>query len=193
MPEVLSSLRGPRGIANEHRPGDNGLIAWFMDPRLVNAGVAMTAQTLYLQKLHIREDETISKLMVYISTASTSQNANNFLLLYSKSGTLLGRSADQSTAFRSLGLKEATLTAEAGQSLSIVGDEDQYVWAGIHSITQGTTPAQAMRGHGFTALTNAGIAAAPYAAGMFTGLASVQTSFTPGSMIINWGYWIAAA
>ena len=114
------------------RPEDQALIAWAFDP--VGAGFTsvITAGALYLTKMRLAKAATITNIIQHIGTGGSSLTANqNYLGLYSSSGTLLRSSADQSTNWQSLGSKTTALTTPYSAAAGIY-------YVGM--LSNGTTP-----------------------------------------------------
>lgn len=125
-----------------HRPSDNGLITETMDIGQADSSNfgAPGSGVICVSQLWIPEAAPISKLVYLVNTQGTGLTAGqNLVGIYNAAGTLLGKSATQESAgVISTGLKEATLTAEAGQSLTVPGGDDYWVYAAMLFV--GTTP-----------------------------------------------------
>ncbi|MFF1709327.1 hypothetical protein [Streptomyces sp. NPDC058268] len=164
-------------------PADHNLLTWTQDPRtLRSTGDTTTAGVVYLSKLKIVNRSTVvSNILVGVVTAGATLTAGqNLVGLYNSSGTLLATSADQSTAWTTVGLKTAAI---APQTLAV---GNYYV--GI--LSNGTTrPVFATgAGHGQDGVTNAGLTTAT-AAFLTSGAAqtAMPASITLGSASQNSG------
>lgn len=163
-------------------PSDHGFITWSQDPAtLRSAGDTTTAGVVYLVKLKVPVAGNISNLHVGVVTAGATLTTNqNFLGLYSSSGTLLATSPDMTTAFGTTGFKTGAITPTAVS----VG----YVYLGI--LTNGTTPPifGTGGGHGVATVTNANLTTATarwLTSG--TGQTALPGSITLGSASQNSG------
>lgn len=102
-PDTLRGVPGPK---------DHGLEAWSIDPRVITGSVAPTSGTLTLAGIRIDRAVTLANLHVYVGTLGAGLTAGQCLLgLYDSAGTLLGQTADQSTAWTSVGAKKAALVS----------------------------------------------------------------------------------
>lgn len=129
---------GPRRYVQDITPEEIGFKAWSFDPIYATLNVALPAGQIVFARVPIPETITLANLHVYVDVAGATLTAGqSFGLVYSKTGTLLGRTADQASAWVSTGEKTMALTAEAGQSLAITGSPTQWVLAAAYSV--GTT------------------------------------------------------
>lgn len=161
------------------QPQDHGLKAWTQDPAgCGSTGSILTAGTVYLCKVILRNAATISNLYIGITTAGSTLTAGqNAVGLYDTSGNKLVEGADQTTAFGTSGLKTIAVTPTA-------------LAAGAYYVailSNGTTPPALMRGNGASASTlNVGFAAS---AGRFldysTGLTALPATITMASATTN--------
>lgn len=83
-------------------PADHGLLAWPWDPTHATAATLIpTAGTIFVVKLHMPATGAVTKIWTQIITAGATLTASeNFAGIY-QGGTLLGATADQSTAWLS--------------------------------------------------------------------------------------------
>lgn len=120
------------------QPRHNKLLAWTYPPELSLSSVAGTGGVLYLGRVYIPETITVANLLMYVGIAgATLTAAQNWAGFYDASGALIAKTADQTTAWASAGLKTMALTAEAGKSLTIVGGPDVAIW--VAHLSNGTT------------------------------------------------------
>lgn len=114
------------------RPAWNKYLAWNYDvAMLAGSTTTLTLQQLYLMKIEVPDTMTFANVVVQVGTAGTGLTAV-YASLFNSTGTRLGNSADQSTAFNSgTGSKISPLTVDSGQSLTIIGGKGVYVYAAI--------------------------------------------------------------
>lgn len=149
---------------------DQNIAAWSEDFALVTSGAQLTAGQLHLAKVILRHPRAISKIAHHIFTAGSGLTAGQcFIGLYSAAGALLGQSADQATAWASVGYKNPAIT---GGPLNLAAG---VYYVGI--LGNGTTqPSVSRVGSGAGSLMNAELAttalrSATYgAAGTYTAL-----------------------
>ncbi|NUQ95301.1 MAG: hypothetical protein HOY79_01620 [Streptomyces sp.] len=98
-------------LDNTNCPADQGLIAWTSDG--IATGSANPASGgVRLGRIILRRAATITNIWLSVVTAGSGlASGQSFVGLYSPSGTQLGVSADQSTAFASAGVKQIALTS----------------------------------------------------------------------------------
>lgn len=90
---------------------DSGLLAWSFDPTIATQTFLTTAGVLYLSRVVLTGQQTITNGLVGLTTAGgTLTSGQNFLALYNSSGTRIAVSADQTTAFATAGLITAAWT-----------------------------------------------------------------------------------
>jgi hypothetical protein len=122
---------------------------------------------------------SVTNITVAISNAGSGlTSGQNFMGLYSSSGTLIGTTADQTTNFSSTGIKVAALI---GGPYTITGGSNTFVWVAF--VANGTTlPKPIGSGIGVVGLANLGLTAATYR-GAYNGTAStaLPSSITPSS------------
>jgi hypothetical protein len=75
-------------------PPDEALLAATYDPVLCDAATQVTAGTLYLMRLNIRQGITVSFLRFGMSVSGSGTSTGTFVGLYSAAGKLLSGSAD---------------------------------------------------------------------------------------------------
>lgn len=90
---------------------DSSLLAWSFDPTIATQTFLTTAGVLYLSRVVLTSQQTITNGLVGLTTAGgTLTSGQNFLALYNASGTRIAVSADQTTAFATAGLITAAWT-----------------------------------------------------------------------------------
>lgn len=186
-----SALAAPADHAHPRttwEAADHGLLTWLADPALCQNSQtpASGAGVLQLVRLHLPVAATVSSVCLYVSTAGSGLTSGQcWAGLYSTAGALLSAvSADQSTAWASVGLKSMALATPQSCAAG-----DYYVgW-----FANGTTLPAFLRAVGSSA-GNAGLAAA--SARFATG-ATGQTTAAPASAGTlagsSAGFWAALA
>jgi hypothetical protein len=102
------NLSAPYG--HNPSPQDQGLRAWSYDPVLQVASTVPTGGVLYLIKIPVHTAAPIASILVEVVTAGSGLTAGqNFAGLYSPSGTLIAKTADQGSAWTSTGLRRMAL------------------------------------------------------------------------------------
>ena len=93
-------------------PQDQNLLAWNYDPNVGGSGTAMpTAGTGYMMAVPVREQISVTNIVMYCTTAGATLTASEcFAVLYNSSGTKIGATADQSSAWTSTGTKTMALS-----------------------------------------------------------------------------------
>ena len=100
------------GVAvNNWLPEDLGYKAWTTDPATMsNAVLMVTAGALHLQRLKLRSPAPITNVHLFLSAGGTSLTVGQcFAGLYNGAGTLIGTTADQSTAWLTAGVQNMAL------------------------------------------------------------------------------------
>lgn len=183
---AAGTLIAPGGAA---APSDHGLTAWTYDPALAVSATTPTSGVLNLTRVHVRETRTISNILVGVGTAGTAlTSGQNLLGLYTSAGTLVGQTADQTTAWGSASTKTAALTAPYIA-------QPGFYWVGILSVASTTTASFARAGGGgATAVSSAGLAATAARFGSYlTGQTALPASLTLASIaqVTNGTFWAA--
>jgi hypothetical protein len=176
------------------RPSYNNLLIATSPVTSIDAIPSPTAGVLLVTRIYVPTAVTLATMNYIVATAGSGAQlpVNVFIGVYSRTGTLLGKTAAQDTPVQSTGNKTAALTAEAGQSLAITGGANEYVWGAVLIGTQSTV-AVVLRGvGGGSALTlNAGLSASSpfYSGSIGTGQTALPASFTTTSLTPAAGYW----
>lgn len=107
-------LVGPEGV-QLWTPAMHGLIAATFNPASATNNVSVNTQ-LFTGRIPLRTAKKVTNLVAYVGTASgTLTTAVGGV--WKLDGTLIARTASQTTGWSTTGLKTMALTAEAGQSL----------------------------------------------------------------------------
>lgn len=176
-------------------PRYHNLLAWNFDPMLASSTAANTgAGQRGYYKVPIHEDMTVTAAGIYVATGGTGATAlaNCFLGLYDASGTRLGVSADQSTAWATVGFKSAALTADAAGSLNLSGGPDSYVYVGEIVGTMSTTAVGFARNvSGSSGIPNLNLSGASLRAGVNgSGQTTLPATFTPSGLAGALPLWV---
>lgn len=166
---------------------DAGLLAWNYDVGLSSNSTAPTTNVVNLVRINIRQAISVTNVLIGVTTAGgTLTSGQNFVGLYNSAGTLIGTSADQTTAWGTTGLKTAALT---GGPFALAAGT--FVWAAIVSNTGATTPALFRTASLNAAGMNAGFAAATARwATNGTATTALAGTITPASNVVaGVGYW----
>jgi hypothetical protein len=98
-------------LAGQFAPADYGWISWAFDPALA-VGAAPSNGVLIVVGLKVSEPTTVTNIVLGVQTAGSGlTTGQNFAMLYSPTGALLSSTADQSTAWASVGAKTMALTS----------------------------------------------------------------------------------
>jgi hypothetical protein len=166
----------------EFRASDMGLQTWTGDPVYATATSILTAGTVYMVKLNVRQAITATNAVYAVTTAgSTLTSGQNFVGLYDSSGSRVAVSADQTTNWGSAGAMTTPFTAP----VSLTAGSYYLAW-----VSNGTTPITLARGTGLqSAMVNIGLSAATYryttgGTGL-TGQTSLPASVTMSSRTIG--------
>lgn len=168
-------------------PQDQNLLAWTYDPVLQTSNTAPAAGVLTLIRVPVyRACLVTSILLEVVAAGSGLTSGQNAVGLYTAGGTLIGKSADQSSAWASTALKTAALSG--GPYYVSQG------WVYVVILVNGTTPPTFGRAtvQGASAI-NAGLTAstARYAVNA-TGQTSLPASITmSASTLSSVAYWAA--
>lgn len=166
-------------------PGDHNLITWTMDPALTSGfGTILTAGVLYLARMKLPEDTTVTNLIASVTTGGSTLTAGqNFGALYTSAGTQVAITADQSTAWTGSGAKTMAL---AGGPYALTAGT---YYAAL--LANGTTPPTFLRGHGVSTSTlNIGLtASAGRSLTSGTGQTTPPASVTLASASLDFKAW----
>lgn len=172
-PTVNGAAIGASSSTNvDAQPADNGLLTWTCDPAAYSTASQMSGSgTLNLSRVHLPVGATITTLWTFISTVGSGLT-NSYAALYKAADrTLLGQTADQSTAWTSAGAKSMALVSPI-----TVPAGDYYVafWC------NGTTPPAILRGAASGAINNLNISSA--ANYRWATIASAATTTAPSPL-----------
>lgn len=113
-------------------PSDNGLLAGNFDPGEAGDQIDTLNGEILWSKLWVPQRVTIANLVANLSSPGSGFSSGNYGMLYSSAGTLVAKTAEQSTPWATAGVKSMALTVEGGQSLTL-GGPGVYVIAGVMS------------------------------------------------------------
>jgi len=169
-------------------PSDNGLLAANAPPATANGGSgALTAGTLYLQKVWIRQPFTATTMWMVCSSAGSGASTHTFIGLWNSSGTLLTGSADVSASLGTAGVVSAAWTTPQALTVGM-----GFVWAGFIVNYATTQPGFRTLSSNSVSAMNVNLSAANYAACVngtgLTALANITPSSNtqPGSAFPLW-------
>lgn len=153
-----------------------------------STAILTTGGSVFGVALNVRRTFTASNLVASITTAGATLTANsNWGLLFNSAGTLIGQSADQSTAWTSTGLITMALTAKSTGSLTLAPG---LYWAAV--VGTGTTLPVFAKSGAPVSLYNAGVSAALSRTGVLaTSVTTAPGNITPSSITQSTGlpYW----
>lgn len=177
------------------QPSDNNLLA-ASDPLPTATGNnnLMTAGTLNLSKIPIRQAMTLSNLWFMMQTAGVGASSGSFVGLYSSAGALLTGSADIGAAFTAAGpVVVGPLALTTPQALAA----GSFVWAAILMNLATTQPTlQRVGAAGSILFANLGLTAAQFRyAANGTLLSALPANIGPGSNTTGGGFtfWAGAS
>jgi hypothetical protein len=175
--------------ANTYQASDLSLKAWNYDPAATSNSTLTTNGTVYLAQITLRYAQTISNLLVGVSTAATSPTANqSFLGLYDSTGALVASTAAGAidTALASSGLLTGTVQTPYAAAAGT------YWVAFLNNAGTAATLARAS-GSSLT-IANAGAAAASLRFAVNgTGRTTLASPITPGSNTATGAFTMWAA
>lgn len=161
----------------------NGLLLSAYDPLLVSNSFGQSSGVIFLVRLDVPRTVTLANLLTLVRTQGSSlTSGQNWGGYYSSGGVLLGKTADQTTAWGTAGLKTMAVSAEAGQSLTVPGSTTAFVLAAF----LGNGSAAAQMGLVVTA-TSGALANLGYAAGTGLRFGTIGTGQTtlPSSITLS--------
>jgi hypothetical protein len=165
-------------------PSDVGFLGWTYDPALTGQAITPTTGVIWLARLNVRTPITVTNIILVLKTAGVTLTANeNFAGLYNSSGTLVGGTADQSTAWTTNGTKTITL---AGGPYAI--NPGVYFVAVVSNFTGSAPVFHALQNDNAT-ITNIGLAASAARAatnGTGTSLSTLTLSSNTVQQQILW-------
>lgn len=169
-------------------PADRGYAAWNFPLQYAPGGTALgTAGTLYLSRIRRVPAQTISNIHCFVNVIGSSLTSGQcFAALFTAAGSNVAVTADQATAWASIGVKTMALAAPyANPSVA-----DLYVGAWFN----GTTGPQLWRmATGFSgAIPNVGLSAPNLqAATADTGLTTTPPANLGTQTLLSIEYWFA--
>ena len=150
----------PYGSDINNDPSTHGFLAWTFSPLAVATSQATPAsQTMVLSKVWVPKAITVANASIIMSgTAMTGTPGYCGIGLYKSDGTLVAKTATMASAFASgtNAIKTASLSAEAGQSLTLTGGAGVYYYLSILCVTDGTLPTFYTAIGSSSAITNVG-------------------------------------
>jgi hypothetical protein len=174
-------------------PSDYSLLGWTGLPESMNQTFTPSAGVATYHKIKVPRTITIANVAYLVSTAGSGGSpANCFIAVYNSAGTQLGVSGSLVSAFQTPGYATAAITVNGGQSLTVAGGPNTYIWVGLLVGTQYTTALQ-LRGFGVNSgiPVNLGLTGTNMRSGSEgSGLSALPNSFTPGSLVSGALVWL---
>jgi hypothetical protein len=168
---------------------DMGYKSWAYDTAAASTPLITSTGTIYLIRLQCRRPETWTNRHLGITTAgSTLTSGQNFVGLYSSSGTRVAVSADITSTFAGTA-GEKTIPFATPASVT-----PGFYWGAI--LCNGSTPVTLVRGAGSVAdLGNAVVGASGRRFGTIGTGTSLPASITPSSIAATTSntYWVATS
>jgi hypothetical protein len=159
------------------RPADTGVIAWTADPFVCSTNAqALVAGKLMLAAFWVRKTATISTIGINVPTAGATLTASeNWAGVYNSSGTLMGQTADQSTAWAGTSTQSMAITSP----FSAPGG---MYWVAL--LFNGTTPPTLRGSAGAVGFVQLGQAAAASRVGVYgSAQTTLPSTITPASIV----------
>lgn len=167
-------------------PSDHGLAVWAFDPVAASGNQVLTAGTIYLNKVIVRQQVSVGNVVYTINVAGSGLTAGqNFLGLYNSSGTQVAVTGEQATNWGTAGTKT---TALVGGPFTLA--------AGFYYVaflSNGTTPPSFMRANGGSgSAVNYGLSASAFRfATNATGQTTLPSSLTLSSNATSaFAFWV---
>jgi hypothetical protein len=173
---VNGTLAVTGNALGEDKPAAHGIAAWCYDPALAVNSTQLTGGTLYLIRVNIAADVSVTKVYWWVGGEGFSPvSGQNQVGLYASDGTLLA-ATNVDAAISSAGLKTTTIPSQALTA-------GAFYWIGMVFNASGTpTLTRASGWTGVNAAANLGLTAAAYRfATNGTGRTALPSSITPGS------------
>lgn len=186
MTDSFTAFASP-SLTGAPQPADQNLISWAFDPAVATGNTGTASGVLSLVRVPVRDAATVTNVILGVATAGVGLTAaQNFAGLYSPAGTLVGQTADQTTAWGSTGMKTTALTAPAAVTPGMW-------WVGILTNAATSSPAFARAGAGaVTGISSIGLAATAARFGSYgTTQTALPASLTLASITIatNGTFW----
>ena len=160
-------------------PTDNGLLLAVCDMAAAGASAAMVGGSVYLGKMVVRRDVTVSRVWFQTSVAGTGSSTGSYVGLYSQAGTRLAQStdADATAAFKATAGPQS-VALDVPQALKA----GTFVWAALVENLDGTQPSLTTYAATIAARANLGLPPSQYrAASGGTGQTTLPSSLTVSS------------
>lgn len=164
-------------------PADHGFTTWTLDPVQAGSSSSPTAGVLYLMKVKIVAASTVNGVGMHVATAGSGLTSS-YLALFDSTGTRLGLSAAQTTAWQTSGYKATALTAGVAVTAGTY-------YIGLLIGNGSTTPPVIARASS-SVVTNAGLVAPGLRFGASgTGQTSVPSTVTLSGVAADSTAWFA--
>ncbi|MFA5004321.1 MAG: hypothetical protein WC498_03545 [Candidatus Saccharimonadales bacterium] len=166
-------------------PADNGFIGASFDPAgMSTAYASLSAGLLQIMAVKVPAGKAITNVVAFVGTAGSGLTAGTSCLaaVYDGTGTRLGVSSDQATAWQSTGLMAMALTAPVAAQT-----KNRTVYVAL--IAAGTTLPQ-FGYNGGNATGSLGLSVGPFPSGYISGQATAPASINMATMVGWFKYWI---
>ena len=201
LPGGTTGVAGANGLAADSGhvhaspaaiPADLGFQAWTGDPEYASVSTTAGASLMWLTKFFVRQQVTLTNVYLHVvaGAVGTLTTSQNFVCVYDSGGTQRAITPDQSTAWATQGLKEATFTgayvAAAGwyylvMNMVVSGGNGPTFRVGVGS-GGGLLVNSGLSGSGLRAATQAAVAGTPgaltYSSNSTTSAAPIAAVFT---------------
>jgi hypothetical protein len=119
----------------------NELLGWSLDPATASAGQILTAATLYLVRIPLIAQISVTNVLAALTVVGATMT-NAFGALYKSDGTLIGQSANQSSAGSnwSSGVTLKTIPLTGGPFTVTPLAVNDFVWGALYVGTATTAP-----------------------------------------------------
>jgi hypothetical protein len=119
-------------------PADAGLLLSSCDPAEASGTMQPGAGFIYLTMVRAESAVKVTNIVAQVNTAGATLTSGQCLAgIYDMDGNLRAKTADQSTAWTTTGLKTMALTAQGSYTLTLPGGPGTHYWIAI--LANGTT------------------------------------------------------
>jgi hypothetical protein len=182
MPEIQSPTPVPRSQLRDYT-GET-LFNQNYDRQLSRVGALAVTQTVYFMALGLRAGDVVTNLSTVITTGGTTVTIGR-MGIYTKTGTRLGFTTNQTTAWESAGVK----TQPMSPVLTIPSDDGYYV--ALVAVSAVTMPTYLVANS--TASQNAVVGSGMFPFGVLTGQSDLPSSATVVVGAAPLAIWVAVS
>lgn len=161
-------------------PSDSGWLAWNLDPAVIGSGSTPSSGQVQASRINVRAAMTVTNVILFQAVAGTGLTTGNYAGLFTSSGTEVGVTADQTTAWGT-GADVFKTMALASGPFSIIAGIYWVLW--LTNFSGGTSPqwGRAQANNAGSSNPNAGAGSARWATGAGTQTVLPTGGFTPSS------------